>query len=260
MLSINQTNIYLLKQKILCFLLTVGYMFANAQTKNFFFKTLTTKNGLSYNLVNCLLEDREGYIWIGTFNGLNRYDGFDFVVFKYDRNNPNSIAHNNVLSICEDKQGDIWIATPNGVRRYNKRSNIFTNYLPETKTKDASESNDAGNILCDRHGTIWVTTDNGLFKFNSLSSSFTAYKNDPKNIKTISSNWIERNAFTEDPEHDLLWIGTDKGLNCFDTRNEVFYNYKNNPAQLPVFNDNIIYPVTFDKKNKLVFGDNSEKK
>jgi ligand-binding sensor domain-containing protein len=170
------------------------------------FKTLTTRNGLSYNLINSLFQDREGYIWVGTFNGLNRYDGSRFVVFKYDRNDPRSIAHNNIAAICEDRNGDIWTGTANGVSRYNKLSNDFTNYLLETGSGDDSRNNDISNILCDREGTIWVSSLGGLYEYLPASNTFKAYKYDAAKPATISSNRIHRNSMVEDPRQPMLWI------------------------------------------------------
>lgn len=226
-----------------------------AQSQDFIFKTFTTKDGLSYNLVNCLWQDREGYIWIGTFNGLNRYDGSRFVVFKYDRNNPHSLAHNNVSAICEDKTGDIWLGTPNGVSRYNKARNLFVNYLLATESGDASRENDVSNIVCDHEGTIWVTTLGGLYEFIPGSDHFKRYRFDPADSTTLSSNRVHRNAMALDPKNQLLWIGTVSGINCFDIKKKVAFNYRHNPQQLPLFDNHNIYPLTFDKLGRLVYGD-----
>lgn len=234
---------------LLCFQLCI------AQPRHFSFRNLTTKNGLSYNLVNCLYQDKEGYIWVGTFNGLNRYDGSRFVVFKSDRNNPTTIIHNNINDICEAENGDIWIGTANGISHYLKDKNVFVNYLLEPHSKDASRANDVTNILCDRSGQIWVTSLGGLYVFNSAKETFVPFKNDPSNSQTITSNRIHRNAMIEDPVKPLLWIGSDKGLNCFDLKKKIFYNYRNNPDKLPIFNDSEIFPITFDRRNRLVFGD-----
>ena len=226
-----------------------------AQAHHFTFRNLTTNNGLSYNLVNCLFQDKEGYIWVGTFNGLNRYDGSRFVVFKADRNNPNTIIHNNINDICETPNGDIWVGTANGVSHYVKSENRFVNYLLEPGSKDASRANDVTNILCDRTGKLWVTSHGGLYLFNPATEAFVAYKHDPANPQSISSNRIHRNAMAEDPLRPFLWLGSEKGLNCFDLDKKVFYNYRHNPRKLPVFNESEVYPISFDKKNRLVFGD-----
>ena len=226
-----------------------------AQPQHFSFRNLTTKNGLSYNLVNCLFQDREGYVWVGTFNGLNRYDGSRFVVFKTDRNNPQAIVHNNINDICEGTDGDIWIGTANGVSRYLKDKNTFINYLLEPQSKDASRANDVTNILCDRKGQVWVSSLAGLYVFDAANESFFAYKTNPLDSLSISSNRIHRNGMVEDPVKPFLWLGSDKGLNCFDLEKKIFYHYKHNPEKLPVFNEHETFPVTFDRKNRLVFGD-----
>lgn len=192
---------------------------------------------------------------MGTFNGLNRYDGSRFVVFKSDRHDPNTIIHNNINDICEAPNGDIWIGTANGVSHYVKSKNLFINYLLEPRSKDASRANDVTNILCDRRGQIWVTSLGGLYVFHPAKESFVAYKNDPANPTSISSNRIHRNAMAEDPVRPLIWLGSEKGLNCFDIDKKIFYNYLNNPEKLPVFNESAVFPITFDRKNRLVFGD-----
>ena len=245
-----------MSRRILYFLaVLLGFQVCFAQPHHFTFRNLTTKNGLSYNLINCLFQDKEGYIWVGTFNGLNRYDGSRFVVFKSDRTDPKAIIHNNINDICEAGNGDIWIGTANGVSRYLKDKNVFNNYLVEPQSKDASRANDVTNILCDRKGQIWVSSLGGLYKFSPQKESFISFKNDPLDSGSISSNRIHRNAMVEDPVKPLLWIGSDKGLNCFDVEKKVFYNYKNNPEKLPIFNEFETFPVTFDKKNRLIFGD-----
>ena len=237
------------------FVVLLSFQPSFAQPHHFSFKNLTTKNGLSYNLVNCLFQDREGYVWVGTFNGLNRYDGSRFVVFKTDRSNPHAIVHNNINDICEGNDGDIWIGTANGVSRYLKDKNTFVNYLLEPHSKDASRANDVTNMLCDRKGQVWVSSLAGLYVFNPAKESFSGYKNNPSDSQSISSNRIHRNSMVEDPVRSLLWIGTDKGLNCFDLDKKAFYSYKNNPEKLPLFNESETYPVTFDRQNRLVFGD-----
>src|SRR5215218_9707329 len=82
----------------------------NAQTirEQYAFRHLAEQNGLSYNLVNCIIKDHNGFFWIGTYDGLNRFDGFHFTVYKNDRHNSNTLINNTVHTICEDKSGNIW--------------------------------------------------------------------------------------------------------------------------------------------------------
>ncbi|MBD2703785.1 histidine kinase [Spirosoma sp. BT702] len=228
-------------------------------SSNIFFSQLSTKNGLSYNLINCLHQDRQGFIWIGTFNGLDRFDGTHFIPFKHNRTQSNSIAHNNIMDICEDKAGNIWVATVNGVSRYSKDSNTFTNYLLETNSSEAFSNNVVNNILCDRNGTIWATSLGGLFEFLPAKNRFKAYRHDPANPATLSSNLIHRNSLVEDPNHPRLWLGSGKGLNCFDLNKKVFYNYRNNPQHSTAFTDHRIYPLAFDRLGQLLFGDEHQR-
>jgi ligand-binding sensor domain-containing protein/two-component sensor histidine kinase len=231
---------------------------ASARFPHLIFKNLNTQNGLSYNLINCLLEDSEGYIWAGTFSGLNRFDGTEFTVFKSDRNNPNSLIQNNVLSLCDDKKGNIWIATAGGVSRYNKATNSFHNYLLDISPKAIARDNDVSNILCDRQGRIWCATISAFYEYLPATDSWQRYQHNDKDRTTISANSVQRNAMVEDPRRNCIWLGTGKGLNMFDTEKKVFYHYRNNPENLPIFTDHNIVPVAFDKKGNLSFGDFSK--
>ncbi len=192
---------------------------------------------------------------MGTTNGLNRYDGSRFVVFKHDPADGHSLVHNNVISICEDKAGRIWAATTSGISRYDKTTNTFTNYLLEPVAAKDFHFNEATNILCDRDGTVWATSTSGFYEFVPARNAFKAYKHQPGDPASISSDFIPRNSLVEDPGQPLLWIGTRHGLNCFDTRRKVFYNYRNNPQHLPVLINDEAFPLAVDKRNHLVFGD-----
>lgn len=225
------------------------------QPRRFFFRHLTTQNGLSYNLIISLFQDREGYIWVGTFNGLNRYDGSRFVTFKHDRNNPKTIAHNTVTDICEDQAGNIWLGTSSGISRYNKATNTFDNYQLERRSADAFRHNDITGIICDRQGTIWATTVAGLYEFQAKSNTFKAYHHDPANPATLSSETIGRNSLVEDLTLPRIWIATSKGVNCFDTQKKIAYNYRHNPEHIPILNDHFTLPLARDQKGQIVFSD-----
>ena len=245
------------------FALLVFLLCCTFQTKgqqSYTFRHLTTKNGLSYNLVNALHQDREGYIWVGTFNGLNRYDGAQFETFKHDRGNPASLIHNNIMDLCEDRDGNIWIATQGGVSKYLKATNTFVNYVLKSDSAGESQDNMTYNILCDRKGTVYVTSLGGLFEFIPAKDTFKSYRYAARVPQSLSANRISRNAFEEDRTHPWLWVGTEKGLNCFDTDTKTFYNYRHNPKQLEIFNDHPVFPLTIDGYNQLVFADNQAKK
>src|SRR5712672_903571 len=91
-------------------LLLLGYKLP-AQTASLYFERLTIQNGLSNNKVNCILQDKRGFIWLGTDDGLCRYDGYNFVIFRHQPGNPTTISGNIISDIVEDAEGVLWIAT-----------------------------------------------------------------------------------------------------------------------------------------------------
>ncbi len=108
--------------------LILFFLVSNAQN-GWRFKQITTDGGLSTGTVNCVFKDSKGYIWIGTVNGLNRYDGYDITVFKNDRSKPSSLSGNIVTSITEDAEGDIWIGTRNnGISIFDWETETFTHF------------------------------------------------------------------------------------------------------------------------------------
>src|SRR5688500_11583496 len=91
-----------------------------SQSPALYFEKINVQNGLSHNKVNCILQDKRGFIWLGTDDGLNRFDGRDFIIFRNDPNDSTTISGNIITDLLEDKQGRIWIATSDGgMSRYD---------------------------------------------------------------------------------------------------------------------------------------------
>ena len=94
------------------------------------FKHLTKENGLSGNSIWCVLKDRKEFIWIGTLDGLSRYDGRKFKVFKYSTDDPKSLSANEVKALYEDRSGTLWVGTwGGGLNRYNPEQENFTRFI-----------------------------------------------------------------------------------------------------------------------------------
>jgi ligand-binding sensor domain-containing protein len=94
------------------------------------FEHLTIEDGLSQNAGLTIFQDSKGFLWIGTQDGLNRYDGYTFKIFKRDADNPNSLSHNSILAITEDKEGFLWIGTwGGGLNRFDPATETFVRYL-----------------------------------------------------------------------------------------------------------------------------------
>src|SRR5436190_10670941 len=118
-----------LRNLILLLLLQAGCIAINGQQQNLRFEHLDINSGLSQNHIMCILQDSRGFIWLGSRDGLNRYDGYQFTIYKNDPKDPASISNNFITGMLEDKNGDLWITTRGGgVNRYNKETNRFRSY------------------------------------------------------------------------------------------------------------------------------------
>lgn len=233
-----------------------GGLQAQDRPVQFEFDHLREKDGLSFNLVNCFFQDRDGFLWIGTFDGLNRYDGSQFIQFKHNRADPNSLLHNTVHDLCEDKQGNIWMVVDNGVSCYEKVTGRFRNY---TKANGRAIGF-CTNILCDRNGDIWFTSRRiGLFRYSTKTDKIQYFPYNPTDNPQTASSFISKNCLLEDPTHKGFWVADATGLHYFDIDRQRFYNHRNNPQHLPVFNDHAISAMALDGDH-LIFADNDAQK
>src|SRR5258705_4449906 len=128
---------------ILFFLLAIGF-YSNGQRENMKFEHLGTNSGLSQSNVLCILQDSRGFIWFGTQDGLNKYDGYSITVYKKDSKKTGTLSHNYIKDIIEDKNGDLWIATwGGGLNRYDRQKDEFTHF----KHDQSNANSISGNFL-----------------------------------------------------------------------------------------------------------------
>ncbi len=173
---------------------------------------LSLTDGLSQGTVKCIFQDSKGFLWFGTLNGLNRYDGYGFKIFTNNPENPATISDNNINNIAEDVQGNLWIGTSNGLNKYDSKTETFENFFFDDKTvqnltqKSLSDSklfnvlnfnNSSVMEICYnkklKSDVIWLGVINGLVEFNIYSKKFKIYKpsffgNDPYLITYITDN------------------------------------------------------------------------
>ena len=141
------------------------------------FEKIDVENGISTQYTTCILEDKYGFIWIGSQFGLNLYDGYSSKVCKPCIYDSTSISDDWIWSVFEDKSGDLWACTGRGLCRFNRASETFTIFFPNTV-----EYNSPDNIIYavqeDSKGLFWLITNAGLYSFNKKDNYFTNYKND----------------------------------------------------------------------------------
>ncbi|GAB3505190.1 hypothetical protein GCM10027442_08190 [Emticicia fontis] len=225
-----------------------------AQEKlNFEFSFLTEEDGLSNNRILCMMRDRDGFMWIGTIDGLNRYDGKHFTVFKVNHKDSTTLASNAVHSLCEDKEGNIWVATDDGIGYYDKKLGKFQNYKEQGGQKLAR----CYIVICDKKGDIWFAGELGLYHLSMQTKKITSLFHNTTTKNSISSDDIF--SLKEYPQENSLWIATSTGLNYLDIKSNKFYNIRNNPAKLPYLNGHEINKFTIDN-DKLIFADFTQSK
>ncbi len=177
------------------------------------FRHLTTKDGLSRNSVICIFQDSRGFMWFGTEDGLNRYDGYEFKVFKASEND-NSISHNWIWDILEDNNKNLWIATWNGLTKYDLKTGRFTRFFPDS-TNSYSISGVRPSSLCSgKRNYIWIATwGGGLNRYDPGSEKFKAFHHDPENIYSLPGEHVRYVFFDS---RNRLWVGTWSGLAVTD--------------------------------------------
>ena len=144
------------------------------------FGHLTTNDGLSQSAVTAILQDRQGFMWFATREGLNRYDGNAFVVYKNKADDPESLSANRIEDLIEDDQGYLWIATyTGGVNKFDPATERFTRYRHDPGNPNSLVADSVNSIARDRRGFLWFGTEaSGLDKFDPSTGAFTHYLND----------------------------------------------------------------------------------
>lgn len=200
----------------------------SSQKNNLKFTSITTEQGLSHNYITCIYQDSNGYIWIGTHGGLNRYDGYNFKVYEPD-SSKNNISHLSVYTIFEDDSGILWIGTGGGLNRYDKVKDSFFVYehIPENPT--SISHNNVRAIVEDEKANLYIGTyGGGLNYFDVKTESFKNYINNSDDTTSLISNFINTLLISKSGE---LWIGTERGgVSKFNSKTEKFQHiwYKKN--------------------------------
>lgn len=243
-------------QYLLLLFLMIPWSFAFAQKQYVEFEHTGIHAGLSQSNVMSILQDSSGFMWFGTSDGLNRYDGYKFTVYKNDIKNPNSLSNNFIQAIAKSKNGDLWIATMGGgLCRYDRQKDQFIRFKDDLIKSNNPSIEEINSVLEDSKGQVWIGTKHGLDMFDINKSSFTHYRHN-KNDKGSLSDDLIRNVF-EDSDHNL-WISTFGGLDLFDAKNKTFTTFQHNEENSKSISSNNIYLVFEDSKHRLWIGTNED--
>ncbi|MEO6547427.1 MAG: two-component regulator propeller domain-containing protein [Ferruginibacter sp.] len=206
------------------------------------FEHLDINAGLSQNHILCVEQDSWGFMWFGTSDGLNKYDGYKFTVYKNDIKNTNSISNNYISGIVEDANGIIWVtARGGGLNRYDKKTDKFTRFEHNAKDPNSISNNLATSICKDSEGKLWISTEDDLNYFDPLTNKFTHYN--------INARYVY-----EDRDH-RLWVSTySNGLSFFDRKTKSFTYFRNNEKDPTSISTNNVSVVFEDSKRRMWVG------
>jgi PAS domain S-box-containing protein len=225
---------------------------ANAQPENIRFDHLSSDQGLSQNSVLCISQDRNGFMWFGTYEGLNRFDGYEFKIYKSEIKNPYSLSNNSVQCLFEDHNGILWIGTDGGLNRFDRAKDGFIHYMYDPNDSNSLSSNRIRWICEDRFGALWIgTSGGGLNQLDSERKHFIRYQNNPHDPYSISQNIV---SCTFVDKSGNLWVATDGGLNRFDQTRNRFIRYRHDPANPHSLSENFAYRIFEDRSGILWIG------
>lgn len=216
-----------------------GFLYPMADRQPIKFEHLSLKDGLSQSTVHTIIQDHQGFIWFGTEDGLNRYDGNEFRIFRHDTEDNSSLSSNKIQVLYEDRHGILWVGTDRGLNRFNRESEVFFRYEKKTGNPESPKDGDANlndtnflnddYIVClyqDKDGVIWIGTRyGGVSLLDPVRKGFTHYNS--SNQSGLKSDAVQE--ICQD-KSGVIWLGTQKdGLARFDRKSKTFsYFQKSN--------------------------------
>lgn len=178
------------------FLLGNNKLFAQPEEQRF--RSITIDDGLSQSTVVAICQDSLGFLWFGTKNGLNLYDGYEFKVFQHNRADSNSIGGNNILSLVVDSGGNIWAGAGNGtLSRYCHKKQTFQHYSFLPIKGKGTQLSAIQELAIDGEGYVWVgTREDGLYKLDPKTGLYKHYYHRPSETNAPTSNTIYSLRYT----------------------------------------------------------------
>lgn len=217
--------------------------------------------GQSQPHAQVIFEDSRGFIWLGRYNGLYKYNGYNLIRYSHDPADSTSLSENDIQTIAEDKDGFLWIGTSRGLNRFNPANGVCEHFYCEPDSVTSLSDNFISTVFIDQFNVVWTgTPDSGLNKIFKLKSGVEQnyqcqrYQYNSDNPNSISSNEIYV-IKEEAPSHgNRLWIGTANGLNAFDRESGRFMHFKHDPQDKKTISDNKVWSLYRDKDGDLWIG------
>jgi PAS domain S-box-containing protein len=176
------------------------------------FTRLSTEEGLSQTRVLQIVQDDQGFMWLGSQYGINRYDGYNFKVFKHEPGRTNTLSGVFISSLFKDRSGSLWVGCDEFLDKFDPTTETFTHYRIDTAGEQGGTV-PVTHISQDDEGMLWLSTLRGLFRFDPSTGRTIRYRHDPNNPFSLSSDAIKQ---TGEDRAGTFWVGTSEGLDAFD--------------------------------------------
>jgi two-component system sensor histidine kinase ChiS len=238
----------------LIYLCWVSSLLLYGQKRYIDFEHISVEHGLSASTVQCIFQDSQGFLWIGTEDGLNKYNGYDLQVYKRETSNANSLSNNSIRTISEDRSGVLWFGTfGGGLNRFDPRTETFTHYQQDPARANSLSNNYVLSLVESSPGVLWIgTLGGGLDRFEPQSQTFTHYRHDPANPGSLCHDEIG-NIYKD--KTGILWIGTyGGGMDKFDPQAGTFSHYRHEPGNPNSLCHNQVLTILLDRSGILWIG------
>jgi len=221
-----------------------------AQYKTIEFDNLGLKDGLSQSLVVSIYQDRKGFLWFSTQDGLNRYDGYNFKIFRPNSKDTNSLSNNIIWNIDEDSKGNLWVPTfGGGLNRYNPQTETITRFMSIEGNNKTLPTNNLNCCAVDKMDWVWVSHQNGLSVYKPEKNGFTTFTNNPNDSTSLTVNGS--NYVLVDSKNNV-WIAT-IGVCLYDRKTNSFKRFLNHPNDANSLLNNLVFMIEEDREGNIWF-------
>ena len=242
---------------LILFLLSFLSQIIKGDNNNNHFQNINIKDGLSHSVVTSLIEDDKGFIWIGTQDGINRYDGYSMKSY-YAGTGDRNPKYSWTKTLFTDSYGQIWIIFNEvGIERFDPEKEIFYDYKNNPNNTHSISTNEtftSTNFSCiyeDSDSSVWIATASGLNRYNRDKDNFDVFIYNPDETAGLCSNEV---TFMVEDDHKILWIGTTNGLNYYDLKEHKMHKFVGNQKTNDIMHGKVITSILPLKDGSVIVG------
>lgn len=226
---------------------------ARAQSNMIPFEHIGPAQGLSESNIFCITQDKKGFMWFGSWDGLNKYDGYKITVYKNIPGDSVSLSNNYINDLAEDNMGNLWVATDNGLNYFDRTKETFRRFKHNPNDASSVRNNVIGAVIVDRQGTVWIGTENGVDTYDPKKNTF-GHPDVLGNSNAVIPGSGVKNIY-EDSRGNIWFCNIDNGLSVYNPVNKTFRYFRQteNPASLAGNNVNAVFE---DSKHRIWIGTN----